>query len=87
MLINHRVWLIAIFGLLFLLGFIAVYNYGVDKGKEGIKNYIEASNNYKSALMRYKGLYIQECWRSEAWKKNCHGISNLDQVFKITVIK
>ena len=78
MLINHRVWMIVILGLLFLLSFIAVYNYGVDKGKEGIKKYIEISNNYKIATGRFMGLYLQQKNECLQWKNSCHSLTETE---------
>ena len=59
MLFTQRAGLSLVFGTVLMISFIGVYNRGViDTERNVYQNYI-AKENWKSACLRYKGLYIQ----------------------------
>lgn len=59
MLFTERAGLSLVFGTVLMIVFIAVYNKGViDTERKVYQNYT-AKENWKSACLRYKGLYIQ----------------------------
>ena len=74
-------------GLVFFFLMILSFNLGVNNSKEEEKQLQSTSDNYKNAMCRYRGLFIQQKRDTQAWKDNCHSVSNIDKVFNIKVVK